>query len=159
MNAKTTNTQELKQAGLKVTLPRRRILDLLQAHRERHLTAETIYKALQDAGEEVGLATVYRVLTQFESAGLVKRHYFDSGQSVFELNEGEHHDHIVCMLCGRIEEFYDETIEQRQRLIADQLGFQLTEHRLILYGQCVRKDCQKSSETISSVQGKTKYTD
>ena len=139
-------TKELKQAGLKVTLPRMKILDMLQDHEDLHLTAEDIYKMLLGAGEEIGLATVYRVLTQFESAGLVKRHYFEGGQSVFELNQGDHHDHIVCLKCGRIEEFYDEVIEQRQRDIAAKRGFELAEHCLILYGNCVRKDCPHGTD-------------
>ena len=116
-------SKELKQAGLKVTLPRMKILDMLQQQENTHLSAEAIYRALVDSGEEVGLATVYRVLAQFESAGLVKRHYFEGGQSVFEVNEGEHHDHIVCLECGRIEEFCDEEIEWRQHAIAQRLGF------------------------------------
>jgi Fur family ferric uptake transcriptional regulator len=131
----------LKQAGLKVTLPRTRILEMLREKRHRHLSAEDIYKALLDAREDIGLATVYRVLTQFEAAGLVKRHYFDSTQSVFELNEGLHHDHIVCLQCGAIAEFCDDLIEKRQRAIAEKLGFELMEHRLILYGNCTRVDC------------------
>lgn len=135
------STQELKQAGLKVTLPRMKILDILQAHQAQHLTAEDIYKALLDAGEEIGLATVYRVLTQFESAGLIQRHHFEGAQSCFELNQGNHHDHILCLQCGRIEEFVDEVIEQRQRAIAEKLGFELMDHCLILYGQCSKKDC------------------
>ena len=134
-------SKELKQAGLKVTLPRMKILDMLQQQDSMHLTAEEIFRALVKSGEEVGLATVYRVLTQFEAAGLVKRHYFESGQSVFELNQGEHHDHILCLECGRIEEFCDEDIERRQRAIAQRLGFELTEHCLILYGHCARPDC------------------
>ena len=134
-------SKELKQAGLKVTLPRMKILDMLQQQENTHLSAEAIYRALVDSGEEVGLATVYRVLAQFESAGLVKRHYFEGGQSVFEVNEGEHHDHIVCLECGRIEEFCDEEIEWRQHAIAQRLGFKLAEHCLILYGHCTRADC------------------
>ena len=134
-------SKELKQAGLKVTLPRMKILDMLQQQDSMHLTAEEIFRALVKSGEEVGLATVYRVLTQFESAGLVKRHHFEGGQSVFELNQGEHHDHILCLECGRIEEFCDEDIERRQRAIAQRLGFELTEHCLILYGHCARPDC------------------
>ncbi|PIE82780.1 MAG: ferric iron uptake transcriptional regulator [Candidatus Contendobacter odensis] len=134
-------SRELKQVGLKVTLPRIKILDMLQSKDCSHLTAEEIYRALLDAGEEVGLATVYRVLTQFESVGLVKRHHFESGQSVFELNQGKHHDHILCLKCGRIEEFYDDEIEQRQYAIAQKLGFELTKHSLILYGHCKRPDC------------------
>ncbi|MDS4042127.1 MAG: ferric iron uptake transcriptional regulator [Candidatus Competibacter sp.] len=134
-------SKELKQAGLKVTLPRMKILDMLQHQGSTHLTADAIYQSLVDSGEEIGLATVYRVLTQFESAGLVKRHHFESGQSVFEINQGEHHDHILCLECGRIEEFCDEDIERRQRVIAQRLGFELAEHCLILYGHCSRPDC------------------
>jgi len=134
-------SKELKQAGLKVTLPRMKILDMLQQQDSMHMTAEAIYRALIDSGEEIGLATVYRVLTQFESAGLVKRHHFEGGHSVFELNQGEHHDHILCLECGRIEEFCDEEIERRQRAIAQRLGFELTEHCLILYCHCSRPDC------------------
>ncbi len=134
-------SKELKQVGLKVTLPRMKILGILQDHSDQHLSAEDIYKALLAGGEEVGLATVYRVLTQFEQAGLVKRHHFEGGQSVFELNQGEHHDHIVCLQCGKIEEFVDEVIEQRQREIATQFGFTLAEHSLILYGTCSDPAC------------------
>lgn len=136
-------SKELKQAGLKVTLPRMKILGMLQHQEDGHLTAEAIYRALVDSGEEVGLATVYRVLTQFEAAGLVKRHYFEGGNSVFELNQGEHHDHIVCLECGRIEEFFDEDIESRQRLIAQRFEFELAEHSLILYCHCSRADCPR----------------
>jgi len=134
-------SKELKQAGLKVTLPRMKILDMLQHQDGLHLTAEEIFRALEESGEEVGLATVYRVLTQFEAAGLVRRHHFEGGHSVFELDQGEHHDHILCLECGRIEEFCDQDIEQRQRAIAQRLGFELTEHCLILYGHCARADC------------------
>ena len=135
------SSQELKQAGLKVTLPRMKILDILQDNQDSHLSAEDIYKALLNSGEEVGLATVYRVLTQFESAGLVKRHNFEGGQAVFELDQGEHHDHILCLDCGRIEEFVDASIETRQQKIASDLGFKLSEHSLILYGHCTKKNC------------------
>lgn len=134
-------SKELKQAGLKVTLPRIKILNMLQHPGKTHLTVEAIHQSLADSGEEIGLATVYRVLTQFEAAGLVKRHYFESGQSVFEIDQGVHHDHILCLECGRIEEFCDDEIERRQKSIARQLGFELAEHRLILYGHCVRLDC------------------
>ncbi|MFZ1643067.1 MAG: ferric iron uptake transcriptional regulator [Candidatus Contendobacter sp.] len=134
-------SKELKQAGLKVTLPRMKILDMLQHQGSTHLTAEEIFRALEACGEEIGLATVYRVLTQFEAAGLVKRYHFEGGHSVFELDQGEHHDHILCLECGRIEEFCDEEIERRQRTIAQRLGFELAEHRLILYGHCARPDC------------------
>ena len=131
----------LKQVGLKVTLPRMKILDILQQRDDTHMTAEQIYKTLLDAGEEIGLATVYRVLTQFESAGLVKRHHFEGGQSVFEINQGDHHDHIVCLQCGRIEEFCDQLIERQQRIAAQKLGFELSEHCLILYGNCMKQNC------------------
>ncbi len=139
------NSKELKQAGLKVTLPRMKILEMLQDHEHQHVTAEDLYKRLLDAGEEIGLATVYRVLTQFESAGLIKRHHFEGTQSCFELDQGTHHDHIVCLKCGKIEEFFDEVIEQRQRLIAKQLGFELADHCLILYGQCNTPGCSQGS--------------
>lgn len=127
--------QDLKKAGLKVTLPRMKILEILEASKEHHLTAEDIYKRLLEAGEEIGLATVYRVLTQFEGAGLVHRHHFEGGQAVFELNRGEHHDHMVCSRTGKVVEFYDETIEKRQQEIAREHGFTITDHCLILYGE------------------------
>ncbi|HEY9049985.1 MAG TPA: ferric iron uptake transcriptional regulator [Gammaproteobacteria bacterium] len=135
-------TADLKKAGLKVTLPRMKILELLEASKTRHQTAEDIYKALLDAGAEIGLATVYRVLTQFESAGLVNRHHFEGGQAVFELNEGKHHDHLVCVKCGKVIEFMDNLIEERQKKIAEENGFKITEHSLILYGHC--KSCKVS---------------
>jgi len=127
---------DIKKAGLKVTLPRIKILDIMEKSETRHLSAEDVYKHLLEDGEEVGLATVYRVLTQFESAGLVARHHFDEGHSVFELNQGHHHDHIVCVKCGKVEEFMDETIEQRQKDIAEKAGFQITDHCLYIYGVC-----------------------
>lgn len=132
---------DLKKAGLKATLPRLKILSILEDNRERHMSAEDVYKALLDAGEEVGLATVYRVLTQFESAELVSRHHFEGGNSVFELNEGQHHDHIMCVKCGRVDEFIDEVIEQRQKDIASRAGFEMTNHSLYIYGIC--PDCKK----------------
>jgi len=132
--------QELKKAGLKATLPRLRILDILENSAQRHMSAEDVYKALIDAGEEVGLATVYRVLTQFESAGLVRRHNFEGGHAVFELDEGEHHDHLLCVKCGRIEEFLDEIIEERQVKIAREAGFEMTDHAMYIYGIC--GDCR-----------------
>ena len=128
-------TQDLKKVGLKVTLPRMKILELLEVSEEHHLTAEDIYRMLLEGGEEIGLATVYRVLTQFEAAGLVRRHHFEGGQGVFELNRGEHHDHMVCSRTGKVVEFYDEIIEQRQREIAKQHGFKISDHSLILYGE------------------------
>ena len=136
-------SNDLKKAGLKVTLPRMKILDLMESSSVRHQSAEDIYQALRDEGEEVGLATVYRVLTQFEAAGLVTRHHFEGGQAVFELNREGHHDHIVCVSCGKVEEFVDEIIEQQQEKIADQRGYAISDHSLILYGTC--PDCQKAA--------------
>jgi len=135
------DTQELKRAGLKATLPRLRILEILERSDRHHMTAEDVYKALLDSGEDVGLATIYRVLTQFETAGLVTRHHFESGQAVFEINQGRHHDHIVCVQCGRVEEFVDEVIEQHQCDIAARCGFELAEHSLVLYGNCRKPNC------------------
>jgi Fur family ferric uptake transcriptional regulator len=129
------NTQDLKKAGLKVTLPRMRILELLESAEEHHHTAEDIYRLLRDSGEDIGLATVYRVLTQFESAGLVRRHHFEGGQAVFELETGEHHDHMVSIKSGKVVEFYDEIIEKRQQEIAREHGFKIVDHCLILYGE------------------------
>ncbi|HEX5538948.1 MAG TPA: ferric iron uptake transcriptional regulator, partial [Methylophilaceae bacterium] len=121
---------ELKNAGLKATLPRLKVLSLFENSKERHLSAEDVYKILLTTGEDVGLATVYRVLTQFEQAGLLVRHHFESGKAVFELNQGGHHDHIVCLQCGRVEEFYDEEIEKRQKLAASERGFKIHDHSL-----------------------------
>ncbi|MEY8264495.1 MAG: ferric iron uptake transcriptional regulator [Bermanella sp.] len=124
---------ELRKAGLKVTLPRVKILQILEAAEEPHMSAEDVYKALMDANEEVGLATVYRVLTQFESAGLVERHNFDGGHSVFELERGGHHDHMVCVKTGKVIEFMNDEIERLQHKIADEFGYELVEHNLVLY--------------------------
>jgi len=135
------DNQDIKRAGLKVTLPRVKILGLLESAEQRHVSAEDVYKLLLENGEEIGLATVYRVLTQFEGAGLVQRHNFEGGHAVFELNRGGHHDHIVCVQCGHVEEFFDETIEKRQKQIARKRRFELEEHALTLYGRCLRKDC------------------
>jgi Fur family ferric uptake transcriptional regulator len=136
--------QEIRKAGLKVTLPRVKILEVLETSASpRHMTAEDVYKALLERGEEIGLATVYRVLTQFVNAGLVERHHFEGGQAVFELNRGSHHDHIVCAQCGHVEEFYDETIEAHQRKIAERNGFSIRDHSLIIYGDCQRPDCPR----------------
>ncbi|NJD05727.1 MAG: ferric iron uptake transcriptional regulator [Methylococcaceae bacterium] len=136
-NPKREN-QEIRRVGLKVTSPRVKILEMLESRSEddRHLTAEDVYKALLHEGSEIGLATVYRVLTQFEGAGLVKRHHFEGGNSVFELERGEHHDHIVCVKCGRVQEFSDQLIEKRQAEIAASLDYQLSDHSLCLYGTC-----------------------
>lgn len=129
-------SQQLKDAGLKITLPRLKVLQILEQSRNHHLSAEGVYKALLEMGEDVGLATVYRVLTQFEAAGLVSRHNFEGGYSVFELTQGEHHDHLVCIKCGRVEEFVDEIIEQRQQAIAEKAHFKMTDHALNIYGIC-----------------------
>ncbi len=136
-------TKDLRKAGLKVTLPRLKILEIFESNSDQHLSAEDVYRHLMDDGEEkIGLATVYRVLTQFETAGLISRHHFDGGQAVFELEQGQHHDHIVCVRCGRVVEFLDKTIEERQSAIAAELGFELTDHSLVLYGNCLRPDCK-----------------
>ncbi len=137
----TTENQELRNAGLKVTLPRIKILQILESSQTKHLSAEDVYKALIEADEDVGLATVYRVLTQFESAGLVMRHHFEGGHSVFELTSVEHHDHIVCNSCGSVEEFFDDLIEEQQEKIAKKYGFRITDHNMYLYGIC--KHCQE----------------
>jgi Fur family ferric uptake transcriptional regulator len=129
-------SKDLRKAGLKVTLPRVKILEILEARRDEHLSAEDVYRSLMDAGEDIGLATVYRVLTQFEAAGLVERHNFEGNQAVFELYEGSHHDHMVCVECGTIQEFMDDLIEQQQLKVARQHDFELTDHSLILYGRC-----------------------
>ena len=128
-------SSDIKNAGLKLTLPRMKILELLESADNRHLKAEDIYKMLLDSGEEIALATVYRVLTQFEAAGLVTRHHFDGGHAVFEVNDGEHHDHLVDIASGKVVEFYDEVIEQRQKEIADKYNFTITEHTMVLYGR------------------------
>ena len=137
-------SQDLRKAGLKVTLPRMKILEVLEGNAKRHMTAEDVYKKLLEAGEDIGLATVYRVLTQFEAAGLVVRHHFEGGQSVFELEQGNHHDHIVCVRCGRVDEFTDEVIEERQRAIAEQAGYEMTDHSLYIYGIC--PDCRERKQ-------------
>jgi Fur family ferric uptake transcriptional regulator len=134
-------SHDLKKAGLKVTLPRIRILEILERADSHHLSADEVYKCLLDNGEDVGLATVYRVLNQFESAGLVTKHHFAGGHSVYELDRGDHHDHMRCMKCGQVNEFYDEAIEQRQRAIAKKAGWQLIDHSLYLYGLCPQ--CQE----------------
>ena len=133
--------KDLRKAGLKVTLPRLKILEILERGATRHMSAEEIYKHLLESHEDIGLATVYRVLTQFEAAGLVARHRFENGMAVFELNHGAHHDHIVCMDCGHVEEFVDKDIEERQEAIAGRLQYSIEEHSLVLYGRCLRTDC------------------
>lgn len=132
---------DLRKAGLKATAPRLKILEILEQNQTRHVSAEDVYKVLLGGGEEVGLATVYRVLTQFEAAGLVRRHHFEGGHSLFELEQGEHHDHLMCIKCGRVDEFIDDTIEERQRNVAVRTGYKMTDHNLCIYGIC--PDCQK----------------
>ncbi|MYN00593.1 ferric iron uptake transcriptional regulator [Pseudoduganella sp. DS3] len=132
---------DLKASGLKATLPRLKILDIFQSSPVRHLTAEDVYKLLLAENMDVGLATVYRVLTQFEQAGLLHRNHFESGKAIFELNEGSHHDHLVCLDCGRVEEFVDDEIEKRQQRIAAERGFKIAEHALAIYGTCTKEQC------------------
>ncbi len=136
-----SNAQNLKTIGLKATTPRLRILELFERSAVRHLSAEDVYRMLMGDGLDVGLATVYRVLTQFEQAGLLMRHHFESGKAVFELNDSSHHDHLVCMQCGRVEEFYDAEIEKRQGRIARERGFAIRDHSLALYADCTKPDC------------------
>ncbi|KJK21022.1 ferric iron uptake transcriptional regulator [Cupriavidus sp. 2MCAB6] len=132
---------DLKNIGLKATVPRLKILEIFQTSEQRHLSAEDVYRILLNEQMDIGLATVYRVLTQFEQAGLLSRNNFESGKAIFELNEGKHHDHLVCIDCGRVEEFYDSEIERRQQSIASERGFALQEHALSLYGNCTKTDC------------------
>jgi Fur family ferric uptake transcriptional regulator len=145
---KTVEPSHLRRAGLKITVPRLKILEILASSQPRHMSAEDVYRRLLDSNEDIGLATVYRVLTQFESAGLVTRHHFEGGTAVFELNEGEHHDHIVCTDCGRVEEFSDDSIEDKQREIAARLGFEISDHSLTLHGHCVRPNCPHRAKTV-----------
>jgi len=136
-----TNPHDLKTIGLKATVPRLRILELFEKSSVRHLSAEDVYRLLMKDGLDIGLATVYRVLTQFEQAGLLQRHHFESGKAVFELNDSSHHDHLVCLTCGRVEEFYDAEIEKRQNRVARDRGFSIREHALALYADCTKADC------------------
>jgi Fur family ferric uptake transcriptional regulator len=136
-----TNIEELKSTGLKATLPRLKILEVFQTAKDRHMTAEDVFRVLLQDRSDIGLATVYRVLMQFEQAGLLTRSNFESGKAVYELNEGQHHDHLVCLDCGHVEEFYDPKIEERQQLVATSRGFTLQEHALSLYANCTRTDC------------------
>jgi len=133
--------KDLHSIGLKATLPRLKVLELFQSSKERHMSAEDVYKLLLNDNADVGLATVYRVLTQFEQAGLLQRHHFEGGRAVFELNEGGHHDHLVCLQCGKVEEFYDAEIEKRQHKIAKDRGFSLHDHSLYLYADCIKAQC------------------
>lgn len=135
----TEQNEELKRAGLKITLPRIKILDILQQPNNQHISAEDVYKILLENNEEIGLATVYRVLNQFDDAGIVSRHHFEGGKSVFELSHKQHHDHLVCLRCGKVVEFEDEVIEERQLLVAKENEIRLTNHSLYLYGECEDK--------------------
>ncbi len=136
-----TNIDELKNNGLKATAPRLKILDVFQRGAQRHMTAEDVFRVLLQDRSDIGLATVYRVLMQFEQAGLLVRSHFESGKAVYELNEGQHHDHMVCIDCGRVEEFYDPEIERRQQAIAQEKGFRLQDHALSLYATCTQTEC------------------
>ncbi len=140
------NIEEIKNSGLKATGPRLKILELFQQSQQRHLSAEDVYRILTLEGHDVGLATVYRVLTQFEQAGLLQRSSFDNGKAVYELNDGEHHDHLICLSCGHVEEFYDEAIEERQKAIAKERGFAIEDHALSIYGYCQRPNCPSSKK-------------
>ena len=136
-----THADELKNSGLKATLPRIKVLEVFQNTSQRHMSAEDVFRVLLADHADIGLATVYRVLMQFEQAGILSRTHFETGKAVFELNEGKHHDHLVCMDCGRVEEFYDAEIEKRQNEVARQRGFQLHGHSLALYADCIKKNC------------------
>jgi Fur family ferric uptake transcriptional regulator len=138
-----TDNRELKRAGLKATVPRLKILEILETSDRHHLSAEDVYRELLDSGDDVGLATIYRVLTQFESAGLVCRHHFESGHAVFELERGRHHDHIICVQCGKVEEFYDQIIEDRQKLVVGRMGYAIQDHSLVIYGNCNKPNCPR----------------
>ena len=140
-----THADELKSNGLKATLPRIKVLEMFQTSTRRHMSAEDVFKMLLAEGADVGLATVYRVLMQFEQAGILSRNHFESGKAVFELNEGKHHDHLVCVDCGRVEEFFDAEIEKRQRGVAQTRGFELQDHALALYAACTKKNCRYRS--------------
>jgi len=137
-----SDPRELRSQGLKVTVPRMKVLDLFHTSPERHLSAEDVYRKLLDVHADIGLATVYRVLTQFEQAGLLVRHHFEGGRAVYELNEGGHHDHLVCLQCGRVEEFYDAEIEKRQSRVARERGFAIRDHQLHIYAECTKPGCK-----------------
>lgn len=141
-----SDPSDLKSIGLKATLPRLKILDLFESSKKRHLTAEEVYRLLIAEDIDIGLATVYRVLTQFEQAGLLIRHHFDSDKAVYELNSGGHHDHLVCLQCGRVEEFFDEEIERRQKKVAAQRGFTIHDHSLHIYADCIKNACPYKSK-------------
>ena len=141
-----SDPQSLKNMGLKATFPRLKILELFEKSSQRHMSAEDVYRMLIAENMDIGLATVYRVLTQFEQAGLLERHFFESGKAVFEINRGSHHDHLVCVDCGRVEEFFDAEIERLQKKIAKERGFVIEEHALYLYAKCTKTDCPNRNE-------------
>jgi Fur family transcriptional regulator, ferric uptake regulator len=136
-----SNIDELKSTGLKATLPRLKIMEIFQTGGQRHMTAEDVFRVLLLERTDIGLATVYRVLTQFEQAGILSRNHFESGKAMYELNEGQHHDHLVCLDCGKVEEFYDAEIEKRQNLVAKAKGFEIADHALSLYAHCTKDKC------------------
>ena len=142
------NIDELKSTGLKATLPRLKILEIFQKGAQRHMTAEDVFRVLLGERSDVGLATVYRVLTQFEQAGILSRSHFESGKAVYELNEGQHHDHLVCLDCGRVEEFYDAEIERRQHAVAQAKGFAIADHALSLYANCIKDKCPNRAAAL-----------
>ena len=137
-------TSDLRKAGLKATLPRLKILEVLQSNKQDHLSAEDVYRLLMEDEEDIGLATIYRVLSQFEDAGLVIRHHFEDGHALFELEQGPH-DHLICVKCGKIEEFFDDEMQQRQRDVAQKSGFDLSKHTLVLYGECQADNCENNT--------------
>ena len=141
-----SNIEELKNIGLKATLPRLKILEIFQAGKQRHMTAEDVFRVLLEDRSDIGLATVYRVLTQFEQAGLLNRSNFESGKAVYEINEGQHHDHLVCLDCGKVEEFYDAEIEKRQHAVAKSKGFAIADHSLSIYANCTKDPCPNRGE-------------
>ena len=145
-----SDSKDLRNTGLKATLPRLKVLELFHNSNERHMTAEDVFKILLNENADIGLATVYRVLTQFEQAGLLVRHHFESGKAVFELNEGSHHDHLVCLQCGKVEEFYDPEIEKRQIKIAKDRGFDIHDHSLYLYADCTKPKCPNKNSSQSN---------
>ena len=143
-----SNIDELKSTGLKATLPRLKILEIFQAGKQRHMTAEDVFRVLLEDRSDIGLATVYRVLTQFEQAGLLNRSNFESGKAVYEINEGQHHDHLVCLDCGKVEEFYDAEIEKRQHDVALAKGFKIADHSLSIYANCTKTDCSHRPKSM-----------
>lgn len=145
-----SKSTELQSMGLKATFPRLKILELFENAEVRHLTADDVYRLLLNENIEIGLATVYRALTQFEQAGLLERHHFESGKAVFEIKAGKHHDHLVCINCGRVEEFFDEEIERRQKKIAKDRGFAIQEHALYLYAECTKEPCQHRASAVKA---------